>query len=185
LWVDPSIRIRYSLADYINDKLEEMKVKYTIQEIGRNKGLREDPAIIRVLEQIFEIITGEFATGEGKTVNLVTSTKEGDKVITKGRIESVVPSWTDQHPLKPSRQDLLFRRKQTLITDFLEGAERMALYEYITKRRMKEGRKYYPEYPVIKAKTKRGSLDFTPSDVLIQFREEKLTMSPSERYGYF
>ncbi len=61
----------------------------------------------------------------------------------------------------------------------------MTLYEYITKRRMKEGRKYYPEYPVIKARTGRGSLDFTPSDVLIQFREEKLTMSPSERYGYF
>jgi len=119
LWVDPSIRIRYSLADYINDKLED-----TIQEIGRNKGLREDPAIVRALEQIFEIITGEFAAGEGKTVNLVTFTREGDKVITKGRIESVIPSWTDQHPLKPSRQDLLSRRKQALITDFSRNLKR-------------------------------------------------------------
>jgi len=184
LWVDPSIRIRYSLADYINDKLERMRFKYTIQEIGENEKLREDPAIVGVLEQILEIITGEFAAGEGKNVNIVMFTKEGNKIITKGRIESIIPSWTDQHPLKPSRRDFLSRRKQPLITDFFEEAERITLYEYITKRGMKE-RKYYPEYPVIKVKTKRGILDFTPSDVLIQYREEKLTMSPKERYRYF
>ena len=185
LWVDPSIRIRYSLADYINDKLEEMGIKYTIQEIGKDKKLREDPVIVRALEQILEIITGEFAIGEGKSVNLIIFTKEGDKVVTKGRVESVIPSWTDQHPLKPSRQDLLSRKKQQLITDFLEEAERMTLYEYITKRRMKKKRKYHPEYPVIKARTKRRSLDFTPSDILIQYREKRLTMSPKKRYNYF
>ncbi|RLE87442.1 MAG: hypothetical protein DRJ67_04805, partial [Thermoprotei archaeon] len=185
LWIDPSIRIRYSLADYINDKLEEMRVKYTIQEIGADKRLREDPFIVGVLEQVLEVITGEFTAGEGKDVNLVMFTKEGDRIVTKGRIESVIPSWTDQHPLKPSRRDLLSRRKQPLITEFFEEAERLTLYEYITKRRMKEKRKYYPEYPVIKVKTKRGSLDFTPSDVLIQYRGEKLTMPPNERYEYF
>jgi len=58
------------------------------------------------------------------------------------------------------------------------------LYDYISKR--KGEKKYFPEYPVIKVRTSKGSpLDFTPSDVLIQYREDKLTISPEKRYEYF
>ena len=186
LWIDPSVRVRYSLADYINDLLGKMGILYTVQEIGESGDLRGNPAVIRVLEQIFERIMGEFATGEGKTVNLVTFTRDGDKRITKGKVESIIPNWTDRHSIKPQRHDVLLRKRQTKLFDFLKEAEEtITLYEYLTKRKMKEKREYHPEYPVIKVKTGRRLLDFTPSDVLIQYRGEKLTIPPKDRYGYF
>ena len=184
LWIDPSIRVRYSLADYINDRLTEMGANFTVQEIGENEELRNNPTVNGILEQIFEHIMGEFAHGEGKTVNLVMFTKDGDRFVTKGKVESVIPSWTDQHPIKPTRQELL-SKKRTL-SDFFRKVEEKTLYEYILERKMREKRRYSPEYPVIKARTSRGSLlDFTPSDVLVQYREEKLTISPEERYNFF
>ncbi len=185
LWLDPSIRIRYSLADFINDKLVEKGIKYTVQQIGNDKKLREDPAIVMALQYVSEIITGEFAAGEGKTVNLIAFNKDGDKIIFKGRVVSVIQAWTDKYPIKPSRRDLLLVKKQPSILDFFDEAEKITLYDYITNRKMKEKREYYPEYPVIEVKTKGKMLYFTPSDVLIQYREEKMTISPKERYELF
>jgi hypothetical protein len=188
LWIEISKAVRYTLADYINNYIiNRSSEELTFQEILKNRDKYFD-----LLQEIYEIIKKEFI---GKNINCVMFSENYGWYTTKGKIVDVIPNWTDKYEIKTNNENEKNKPRlsgQTQLTDF--GNNITTLYDYILQRNKKaekfkfEKRDYIPEYPVVRVQTYKKSilnpLDFTPSDVLISYRDDVLCLSPNDRFGY-